>query len=101
MRFDHVALVVKNVYESVVWYRSALKAIVEYEDETWAMLTVGDARIALSKAGHHPAHLAFKVNSINDFPDGCEVKQHRDGSWYYYDRDIDGNVIEWITYSRL
>jgi catechol 2,3-dioxygenase-like lactoylglutathione lyase family enzyme len=101
MQFDHVALSVKNVYESVAWYRDAFKAVVEYEDETWAMLSIGDIRIALTKSGHHPPHLAFKVNSINDFPDGCEVKQHRDGSWYFYDRDRDGNVIEWITYSKL
>jgi hypothetical protein len=101
MKCDHIALSVKNVYSSTAWYRNKFDATVEYEDETWAMLVVGDMRIALTRAGEHPPHLAFKVDSVSDFPDGCEIKQHRDGSWYYYDADIDGNVIEWITYPAL
>ena len=100
MKFDHVALTVKNVYESVAWYRSRFNAIVEYEDETWAMLSVEGTKIALTKSNTHPPHLAFKVDSISEFPSGCEVKQHRDGSWFYYDADPDGNVIEWITYPK-
>ena len=101
MKFDHVAISVKNVYESVSWYRNKFNARVEYQDETWAMLIVGGLKLALTNDACHPPHLAFKVNSINDFPDGCEVKSHRDGSWYYYDRDLDGNVIEWISYPSL
>jgi catechol-2,3-dioxygenase len=100
MQFDHIALNVKSIYESVAWYCNKLKANVEYQDETWAMLTVGGLKVALTKNDHHPPHLALKVESINDFPDGCEIKSHRDGSWYYYDRDLDGNVIEWITYPQ-
>tara|TARA_A100001011_G_C13537526_1_gene527117 strand:- start:148 stop:450 length:303 start_codon:yes stop_codon:yes gene_type:complete len=97
MKFDHVALSVKDVCLSVLWYKKNFNVIVEYEDETWAMLNVGGAKVALT-AGEHPPHLAFRVDSISDFPDGCEVKQHRDGSWYYYDKDPDGNVLEWIAY---
>jgi len=101
MKLDHVALNVKNVYESVAWYRSRFKVIVEYEDETWAMLSIDNCKIALTKQGTHPPHVAIRVESINEFPAGCEVKQHRDGSWYYYDRDLDGNVVEWIAYPKL
>ena len=98
MKFDHLALNVKNIHTSVRWYTENLGASVEYEDETWAMLVCGGVKIALTLEGDHPAHAAFRVNSIDDFPPGSEIKQHRDGSWYYYDRDDSGNVIEWIKY---
>jgi len=100
MEFDHVALSVKNVYESVRMYQSKFGAVIEYEDSTWAMISMGGIKVALTESGQHPPHIAFKVASLNDFPDGCEVKQHRDGSWYYYDSDADGNVIEWIAYPK-
>ena len=99
MKFDHIALNVKNIHTSVVWYKENMKADVEYEDQTWAMLAVDGIKIALTLEGHHPSHIAFQVDSLSDFPDGCEIKQHRDGSWYYYDRDLSGNVIEWIKYN--
>lgn len=98
MEFDHIALNVKNIYTAVRWYVENTKASVEYEDDTWAMLRIGDTKIALTLKDQHPPHVAFKVDSIADFPDGSEVKQHRDGSWYYYGFDDSGNVIEWIKY---
>jgi catechol 2,3-dioxygenase-like lactoylglutathione lyase family enzyme len=98
MEFDHIALNVKSIQSSVQWYRENTGATVEYEDDTWAMLKIGNTKIALTLPGQHPPHVAFRVDSIADFPEGCEVKQHRDGSWYYYDVDDSGNVIEWIKY---
>ena len=100
MKFDHIALTVKSIESSVLWYRNNLGADVQYSDETWAMLIVGNTKIALTLTGQHPPHIAFSVDSLSDFPDGCEIKKHRDGSWYYYDRDLDGNIIEWITYPK-
>jgi len=98
MKFDHLALSVKSIHRSVDWYKSNLNASVLYEDHTWAMLSIDDVKFALTLEGAHPPHVSFRVESISDFPVGCEVKQHRDGSWYFYDSDPDGNVIEWITY---
>ena len=98
MQFDHLALNVKNIHGSVEWYRENLNAVVEYQDETWAMLNCGKIKIALTLDSQHPPHIAFRVDSISDFPEGCEIKQHRDGSWYYYDKDSSGNVIEWVKY---
>ena len=43
MEFDHVALSVKNVYESVRMYQSKFGAVIEYEDSTWAMISMGGA----------------------------------------------------------
>jgi len=98
VKFDHIALNVKSIHTSVQWYRENMKATVEYEDQTWAMLKIGETKIALTIEGDHPPHVAFQVSDFSEFPEGCEIKQHRDGSWYYYDRDLSGNVIEWIKY---
>jgi catechol 2,3-dioxygenase-like lactoylglutathione lyase family enzyme len=100
MKFDHVALSVTHIHDSVTWYQDNLDAFVEYKDETWAMLNVNGLKIALT-SGAHPPHLAFRLENISDFPPGAEAKQHRDGSWYYYDKDLDDNTIEWITYPGL
>tara|TARA_B100000214_G_scaffold372769_1_gene351677 strand:+ start:328 stop:630 length:303 start_codon:yes stop_codon:yes gene_type:complete len=100
MKIDHVALVVDSIYDSVVWYRDRFNAHVDYEDETWAMLDISGSKLALVLKSQHESHIAVRVNSISEFPDGCEVKQHRDGSWYFYDTDPSGNVVEWIKYDN-
>ena len=98
MKIDHIAVVVNNIHDSVVWYKSRFDARTEYEDESWAMLDIGGSKLALVLESQHSSHIAIKVNSISEFPDGCEVRQHRDGSWYFYDQDPSGNVVEWIKY---
>ena len=45
---DHIAFNVKNISKAVSWYKKFLKAEVEYQDETWAMLKIDGAKIALS-----------------------------------------------------
>tara|TARA_Y100000310_G_scaffold74991_2_gene71247 strand:- start:2835 stop:3119 length:285 start_codon:yes stop_codon:yes gene_type:complete len=91
---------VNNISKSVRWYEKNLLASTLYCDKTWALLQVKDTKIALTISSQHPPHTAFRVNSIDDFPSGCIPAQHRDGSWYYYQRDLDGNVIEWIFYPQ-
>lgn len=100
MKLDHIALNVNNISKSVRWYEKNLLASILYCDKTWALLQVKDTKIALTISNQHPPHTAFRVNSIDDFPSGCNPAQHRDGSWGYYQRDLDGNVIEWIFYPQ-
>ena len=99
MKLDHVALNVEDIDKSVLWYVQNLKAHVTYRDSSWAMLEVGDIKIALTQASQHPPHVAFRVEGDLLFP--CklpEIRVHRDGSRYYYQKDPDGNTIEWIRY---
>ena len=98
MKFDHVAICVSSIIPAIERYEENLGATVEYSDMTWAMLNIGGQKLALTLPDTHPPHVAFIVNSLNDFPDGCEIKMHRDGSYYTYQRDLFGNVIELIMY---
>lgn len=99
-QLDHIAINVEDICESVSWYLKNLDAHVAYQDETWAMLHFCDgSRIALTVASQHPPHIAFRVNSLKDFPSGADIKQHRDGSHYHYADDPSGNTIEWVCYN--
>lgn len=95
---DHVAINVLEIGSSLNWYVENANAYVEYSDETWALLTVGDAKLALTVANEHPPHIAINIETPDEFPKGSEINIHRDGSWYYYDKDPSGNIIEWIYY---
>ena len=46
MGIDHVAINVQNISRSADWYVDTFDAIIDYQDETWAMLRVGDSKIA-------------------------------------------------------
>ncbi len=99
LTFDHVALRVRDVEKSVAWYQEKVHASVEYQDETWAMLLIGGAKVALVTEGQHPSHIAFKVPSPDELP--CrseETSEHRDGTQFFCAGDPDGNTIEWVYY---
>ena len=94
MEFDHIALNVKSIHTSVQWYRENTGATVEYEDDTWAMLKIGNTKIALTIPTQHPPHIAFTVQSIDEVPG--EPITHRDGSVSSYIKDPAGNNIEYV-----
>ena len=97
MKLDHIALNVENIERSVSWYLENLDSEVLYQDDTWAMVKVGDSKIALTVKNQHPPHLGFEVDDIRKLP--CESpKYHRDGSAYHYITDVDGNTIEFVYY---
>ena len=97
MKLDHVAISVDDIKLSIMWYKSNLNASVLYSDETWAMLQIGETKLALTTSGQHPPHIAFLVD---DFKEIENVKQHRDGSNFIYKSDPDGNTIELIKYTN-
>lgn len=97
-RFDHIAINVKNIATSVEWYRKTLKANVLYQDETWAFLEVGGARIALTLRAQHPPHIAFDIGPLPTEEFRRIARRHRDGTVSQYVVDPDGNAIEWIHY---
>ncbi len=96
---DHIAFVVDNINEAVEWYTEHTPADVVHRDESWAMLELFDTKVALILPNTHPAHFAIKCESTATFPcEENEIKEHRDGSQYYYLRDPYGNAIEWVHY---
>ena len=98
LKLDHVALNVQNLKRAIDWYCQR-GFIVTYQDDTWAMMQLGDFRLALTIPDQHPPHLAFKVKSLENMPDG-EIKEHRDGSKYLYCKDSEGNVLEFIYWPK-
>lgn len=97
MKLDHIAISVEDIKTSAAWYKENLGAEILYEDLSWAMLSVGSTKIALTIKSQHPPHVGFKVSSLNEIP--CDnPKYHRDGSAYHYISDPDGNVIEYVYY---
>jgi len=97
MKIDHIAINVSNIKQSSEWYQKNFGFEIEYIDETWAMLKAENAKLALTLPNQHPNHVAIQVESLNDFPEG-KIKYHRDGSAYLYQKDPDGNVVEYIYY---
>ena len=100
MKFDHVAVNVSDIRRSVAWYTETLGASVLYQDDTWAFVTVGGMKIALTIARQHPAHIAFDIGSDPPADFLAKSKKHRDGSISRYVADPDGNAIEYIHYPR-
>lgn len=98
MKFDHVAINVSDIARSVGWYRETLGATILYQDETWAFLQIGGAKIALTQSRQHPAHIAFDVGPAPSEEFLAKAKAHRDGSISRYVVDPDGNAIEYIHY---
>jgi catechol 2,3-dioxygenase-like lactoylglutathione lyase family enzyme len=97
MKLDHVAINVKNLQKSIDWYLKNLNAIVEYCDDSWAMLSIGNTKVALTLELQHPPHIAFKVKDFGK--ELSNVRLHRDNSRYVYISDPDGNTIELIQYA--
>lgn len=92
MKLDHVAIIVDNIEESIEWYSQNFNARVNYVDETWASIRIGDVNVSFVLKDMHPAHIAFDLTGTP-----CNaLKKHRDGSKYEYLEDPSGNVIEKI-----
>lgn len=98
LKLDHVALNVKNLTRAISWYCEQ-GFTVDYKDKTWAMLTNGQFRLALTIPSQHPPHIAFRVSSLEEMPHG-EIKEHRDGSKYLYHEDSEGNTLEFIYWPQ-
>ena len=102
MKFDHVAVNVKNVKLSTEWYVENLNAVVLYIDDTWAFLQVNGVKIALTLVSQHPSHICFSIkpeDRIKHFSNKV-FKTHRDGSSSCYVKDLDGNFIEYLIWSE-
>lgn len=98
MKFDHVALVSKNIKCSVDWYKNNLDAQVLYQDNTWGLVQVGGTKIAFVVAYQHPPHVCFEISeeyAEKNLSDRV-FKKHRDGTESCYTKDCDGNFVEFL-----
>jgi catechol 2,3-dioxygenase-like lactoylglutathione lyase family enzyme len=98
MNFDHVALVSKDIEKSVIWYVNNWNAKILYQDETWALISIGKTKLAFVSPDQHPAHICFEIddNFIEKKLKDKTFKAHRDGSSSCYLRDPDGNFLEFL-----
>ena len=98
MKFDHVALVSKDIAASVDWYKNRFECEVLYQDDTWAIIDVCGLQLAFVTPSQHPPHIAFCLTTeeAEQYPDK-KFKLHRDGTKSFYDRDNQNNIIEFIV----
>ena len=90
-RIHHVAIPVSNVAQAVEWYTSRFNCCVDYIDETWALLSFANSKLALVLPQEHPSHFALSRPDANKFG---ELVTHRDGLHSVYITDAFGNSIE-------
>ena len=102
MIFDHVALVSKNISNSINWYVEKWDADILYQDETWGLISIGGTKIAFVSPHQHPAHICFEIDDkfISANLQKETFKSHRDGSSSCYIRDPDGNFLEFLYWPK-
>lgn len=102
MQFDHVAVPSSDIAASVEWYRRHFSANVLYQDDTWAIMDLCGAKLALVSPRQHPPHVAIRASDEElaraAEKAGITIDQHRDGTRGVYLRDPFGNVVEMIWY---
>jgi catechol 2,3-dioxygenase-like lactoylglutathione lyase family enzyme len=102
MQFDHTAIPSTDIAASVEWYRTRLSAQVLYQDNTWAFLNVGGAKVALVTPTQHPPHIAIRVSEAElaeaSRSANIPIDNHRDGTRGIYLHDPFGNAVELICY---
>ena len=91
MKIHHIAICVDDIVDALDWYCSTLNFEVEYQDDSWALLSFENTKVALVLPEQHPPHLAFEYNNASKFG---ELKTHRDGTASVYINDPFGNIIE-------
>lgn len=98
MKFDHIALISKNISNSIDWYTKEWNAKILYQDETWGLIELNDIKIAFVTPTQHPSHICFEVDDkfIIEKLNNKTFKSHRDGSSSCYVRDVDGNFLEFL-----
>ena len=101
--FDHVAQVVPDIAEAVMWYQKTLPGTrVLYQDVTWGLIEAGGVKIAFVVKDQHPGHLAWRISDEElerlAREMGKEIKPHRDRTRSFYLEAPGGQAIELISY---
>ncbi|MEO6940554.1 MAG: VOC family protein [Candidatus Kapaibacterium sp.] len=102
--FDHIALQSNDIAGSIAFYQSMFpELLVHFQDETWAIVTFADLKVAFVKPDQHPQHIALRVRSRPELTEestksASTIKKHRDDSESFYVKDPFGNAIEIVYY---
>ena len=99
---DHIALLVENLEISQQWYEKNCNAVLVFEDSKYKRMKMNNTTIALIDKKHYKhAHIGLLVDNYCDLPSNLgEMVHHRDGTTGCYVKDPDGNVVEFIHYSK-
>ncbi len=105
MKYDHVALQVPegSVEDTVEWYVKNMSASVKYVDSSWGLVSCNGTDIAFVVPGQHPPHIAFTLDMseyVYHKDRGKVFKKHRDGSESFYDKDCQGNILEFLFWPK-
>lgn len=99
---DHVALATPDIAGTARFYVEHFGAAVLYQDATWALLRLGQGKVALVSPQQHPPHVALRVTAAQletaAKQAGKPIDEHRDGTRGVYVNDPAGNVVELICY---
>lgn len=87
----HLAIQVKNIGESISWYREKFNLNVKYQDDSWALLEFDNISIALVLNDQHPNHIGILKDNAASFG---SLKKHRDDTKSIYINDPSGNSVE-------
>ena len=99
---DHIAILVGDLDISQEWYEKNCGAVLIFKDHKYRRMQMSNTTIALiSKYHYNHAHIGLLVDSYGDLPsDKGDIIHHRDGTTGCYIYDPDGNVVEFIHYSK-
>jgi catechol 2,3-dioxygenase-like lactoylglutathione lyase family enzyme len=89
----HIALQVKDLEETILWYTKNFACQIAYQDNSWALLKFDNLSLALVQPDQHPPHFAITRQDITLY--GTPVP-HRDGTSSVYIEDPSGNNIEML-----
>lgn len=104
MNFDHIAIKVNNIQESVDWYKKNLNADILHQDTNWCVMSVNNIKVAFVLDNTHPPHLCFEIDKGQKEELSLkhkEFEKHRDGSEYLYIKDNSGNFIEYLYWPKI
>ncbi len=94
---DHIAIVVKDIEQSINYYTHQFKCEVIFSDDTWAILQFENIKLSLVVKEQHPPHIAIIDDTISNDP---KSKTHRDKSISKYILDPDNNFLELLSYNK-
>lgn len=103
MRFDHIAHQVPDIAEAVSWQQELIPGTrVIYQDDTWALVESGGAKLAFVMPDQHPNHIAYRVDDATleemAAARGAEIALHRDKTRSIYVHGPGALCIEVISY---
>ncbi len=90
----HVAVMTRDLQESLDWYTARFACQVLYRDATWALLQFANLQMALVSPGEHAAHVGIARPDAERFG---PLRTHRDGVRYVYLADPAGNTVEVVA----